>query len=179
MPFLRFIPETTNIDFVRLRYFAFAFDGLLLLVSHRLDRLAGLQSGHRFHRRRAAGGQGGPGHRHRQAMRSQMNTLGFGEFQIQISAAASATSPPIFLRADPRAAQRQLTGQIRPPTRSRPSSARPTPSAAPRWWAPRSARNCSAPASSRRCWPIVLIALWVAVRFEWQYGIGAAHRHRP
>jgi len=33
MTFLRFIPETTNIDFVKYRYFAFAADGLLLLIS--------------------------------------------------------------------------------------------------------------------------------------------------
>src|SRR5271168_4874233 len=33
MPLLRFIPEATNIDFVGLRYFAFAIDGLLLLIS--------------------------------------------------------------------------------------------------------------------------------------------------
>lgn len=33
MTFLRFIPETTNIDFVKYRYFAFAADGILLFVS--------------------------------------------------------------------------------------------------------------------------------------------------
>ena len=33
MPFLRFIPEATDIDFVGVRYFAFAIDGLLLLIS--------------------------------------------------------------------------------------------------------------------------------------------------
>ena len=33
MPLLRFIPETTNVDFVGLRYYAFAIDGLLLVVS--------------------------------------------------------------------------------------------------------------------------------------------------
>src|SRR5438270_427286 len=33
MPLLRFIPEATNINFVGARYFAFAVDGLLLLIS--------------------------------------------------------------------------------------------------------------------------------------------------
>src|SRR5690348_13212625 len=33
MPFLRFIPETTNVDFVGWRYYAFAMDGLLMLVA--------------------------------------------------------------------------------------------------------------------------------------------------
>jgi preprotein translocase subunit SecF len=33
MPLLRFIPEATDIDFVGLRYIAFAIDGLLLLIS--------------------------------------------------------------------------------------------------------------------------------------------------
>ena len=33
MTFLRFIPETTNVDFVRYRFLAFAVDGLLMLAS--------------------------------------------------------------------------------------------------------------------------------------------------
>ena len=33
MPLLRFIPETTNVDFVKYRWVAFAIDGLLVLVS--------------------------------------------------------------------------------------------------------------------------------------------------
>ena len=33
MPLLRFLPEATNIDFIGVRYYAFALDGLLLLIS--------------------------------------------------------------------------------------------------------------------------------------------------
>ena len=33
MPLLRFIPETTNVDFVKYRFVAFAIDGLLVVVS--------------------------------------------------------------------------------------------------------------------------------------------------
>ena len=33
MTWLRLIPETTNIDFVGARYYAFAVDGLLVLIS--------------------------------------------------------------------------------------------------------------------------------------------------
>ena len=33
MPLLRFIPETTNVDFVKYRWVAFTIDGLLVLVS--------------------------------------------------------------------------------------------------------------------------------------------------
>src|SRR5277367_4895180 len=33
MPLLRFIPETTNVNFVGLRYYAFAVDALLVIVS--------------------------------------------------------------------------------------------------------------------------------------------------
>ena len=32
MPLLRFIPETTNVDFVKYRWVAFAIDGLLVVV---------------------------------------------------------------------------------------------------------------------------------------------------
>ena len=33
MAFLRFIPETTNVDFVKWRYIAFAIDGILLAIA--------------------------------------------------------------------------------------------------------------------------------------------------
>src|SRR5215471_4710327 len=33
MPLLRFIPETTNVDFVKYRFWAFGLDGLLVVVS--------------------------------------------------------------------------------------------------------------------------------------------------
>ena len=33
MPLLRFIPETTNVNFVKYRFVAFAIDGLLMVVS--------------------------------------------------------------------------------------------------------------------------------------------------
>ena len=33
MPLLRFIPETTNVDFVKYRFIAFAIDGLLVLIA--------------------------------------------------------------------------------------------------------------------------------------------------
>ena len=33
MPWLRFIPETTNVDFVKYRWWAFTIDGLLMVVS--------------------------------------------------------------------------------------------------------------------------------------------------
>src|SRR5579859_4600343 len=33
MPLLRFIPETTNVDFVKYRFVAFAIDGLLVVIS--------------------------------------------------------------------------------------------------------------------------------------------------
>ena len=33
MPLLRFIPETTNVDFVKYRWVAFAIDGLLVVIS--------------------------------------------------------------------------------------------------------------------------------------------------
>src|SRR3954464_7298967 len=33
MPLLRFIPETTNVDFVKYRWVAFTIDGLLVVIS--------------------------------------------------------------------------------------------------------------------------------------------------
>jgi len=35
MPLLRFIPETTNVDFVKYRFWAFGIDGLLVVISVR------------------------------------------------------------------------------------------------------------------------------------------------
>src|SRR5690349_10071124 len=33
MPLLRFIPETTNVDFVKYRFLAFGLDGLLVVIA--------------------------------------------------------------------------------------------------------------------------------------------------
>ena len=82
MPLLRFIPETTNVDFVGLRYFAFAIDGFLLLVSIISILIQGFNLGIDF--------TGGVLMEVKVArtinisdMRAQVGGLGFGEAQIQ------------------------------------------------------------------------------------------------
>ena len=49
-----------------------------------------------------------------------------------------------------------------------------TTTAAPKWSAPRSARNCFNDGVKATLLAIFMIAIYVSVRFEWQYGIGAA-----
>ncbi|HEY5085544.1 MAG TPA: hypothetical protein VII48_13525, partial [Rhizomicrobium sp.] len=82
MPLLRFIPEATNINFVGARYFAFAIDGLLLLISIASIAWQGFNLGIDF--------TGGVLMEVKAAqvanigtMREEINTLGFGESQLQ------------------------------------------------------------------------------------------------
>ena len=82
MPLLRFIPETTNVNFVKYRFVAFAIDGLLVVVSVLSIWLHGFSLGIDF--------TGGVLMEVKAAqtidigkMRADVNSLGFPESQLQ------------------------------------------------------------------------------------------------
>ena len=106
MPLLKFLPENTKIDFVGVRYYAFAIDGLLLLASIISIALHGFNLGIDF--------TGGVLLEVKAAheinigqVRTEVDSLGFSETQLQTFGGGACNTPAQFLRADPGAAKTQ------------------------------------------------------------------------
>jgi preprotein translocase subunit SecF len=179
MPLLRFIPEATNINFVGARYIAFAVDGLLLLISIVSIAWQGFNLGIDF-----TGGvlmevkaahvvDIGP-------LRDQINTLGFGESQLQFFGGGECDKPAnscVLIRVQPKqvkagqdqnAADQAVATAIKTKLGSG-FQVRKTDVVGPKV-----SQELFSDGVKATLIAIVLIAIYVAVRFEWQYGIGAA-----
>jgi len=171
MTWLRFIPETTNIDFVGWRYYAFAVDGLLVLVTIISIALQGFNLGIDF-----TGGtliEAKAAHSiDIGALRHQIGALNFGETQIQYVGSGQCEVPKnscVLIRVQPKAGQSgdYVQAQVKKELGS--------------GFVIRSAQNISAKVSSELftagVWAtiiaVLMISVYVAVRFEWQYGVGA------
>jgi preprotein translocase SecF subunit len=171
MTFLRFIPETTNIDFVKYRYFAFAADGILMLVSIISIWVNGFNLGIDF--------AGGVELQVKSAqtinvgtVRAEVKSLNFNETDIQTLSNGQCNTPVnscVEIRVQPRADQQADTvaGAIQ---------AKLGPGFTIR------DKQVIGPQVSAELYhagvlatvlAIVFISLYVAFRFEWQYGIGA------
>jgi preprotein translocase subunit SecF len=171
MTFLRFIPETTNIDFVKYRYFAFAADGILLLISILSIWINGFNLGIDF-----AGGvelQVKSAHTvDVLAVRREIASLNYNETDIQSLSNGQCNTPVnscVQIRVQPRANQPEnaVAGSIM--TKLGPG------------YTIRD-KNVIGPQVSAELFrdgvvatvlAILFISLYVAFRFEWQYGIGA------
>jgi preprotein translocase subunit SecF len=179
MPLLRFIPEATNIDFVGVRYFAFAFDGLLLLISIVSIAWQGFNLGIDF--------TGGVAMEVKAAqmvnigtMREEINTLGFGESQLQYFGGGECDRPAnscVLIRVQPRQAKAGEDQNIADQAVAQAIKTKLGPSYAIRSTTvvgPRVSQELFHDGVIATLLAILMITIYVAVRFEWQYGIGAA-----
>jgi preprotein translocase subunit SecF len=171
MTWLRLIPETTNIDFVGARYYAFAVDGLLVLVSVISIWLYGFNLGIDF-----TGGtliEAKSAHTiDIGALRNEIGALKFGETQIQYVGTGQCDTPVnscVLIRVQPKAGQ---TGEyIQAQVKNALGSS----------FTIRNSQNISAKVSEElfrdgvlaTVLAVLMISIYVAFRFEWQYGIGA------
>lgn len=172
MPLLRFIPEATKINFVGARYFAFAIDGLLLLASIISIAIHGFNMGIDF--------TGGVLLEVKAAqvidigqMRTDVDSIGFKDSQIQYFGGGVCNSPVnscVLIRVQPRSDQAN-EGAVKAikAKLGKPYTFRRAEVVGPK---------VSHELFSAGIWATVIailcIAAWIAVRFEWQYGIAAA-----
>jgi preprotein translocase subunit SecF len=172
MPLLRFLPEATKINFVGARYFAFALDGLLLLASIVSIAVHGFNLGIDF--------TGGVLMQVKAAqtidigkMRSDIGGLGFKETQIQYFGGGQCDTPAdscVLIRVQPDTAEADQIVADKIKTKLGTG------------YTFRAAEVVGPKVSGELFHAGVLATLlavlaiggWVAVRFEWQYGIAAA-----
>jgi preprotein translocase subunit SecF len=179
MPLLRFIPEATKIDFVGLRYIAFAIDGLLLVVSiiaiawHGFNLGIDFTGGVLMQVKSAHAVDIGP-------LREEVNTLGFGETQLQFFGGGECDKPAnscVLIRVQPKqvkgtgdqnAADQAVVSAIKTKLGNE-FTIRSTSVVGPKV-----SQELFHDGVIATVLAIFMIAIYVAVRFEWQYGIGAA-----
>jgi preprotein translocase subunit SecF len=178
MPLLRFIPETTNVDFVKYRWYAFAIDGLLVVISVISILWHGFNLGIDF--------TGGVAMEVKAAqtidigkMRAEVDALGFPESQLQYFGGGECNTPVnscAMIRVQPRkvavgANQNDANQAVVREIKAKLGSA----------YQYRSTEVVGPKVSSEllndgilaTILAVAMISIYVAVRFEWQYGVGA------
>ncbi len=171
MRLLKLVPDNTHIDFVGLRFFAFALDGLLLLIAIASLALQGLNLGIDF--------TGGVLVEVKSAqtidigdMRERVGALGFGEAQLQYFSGGDCESPAnscALIRvqpeadADPQAAAQSIQQALGHGYEFRRVEV----------VGPKVSGELLMDGVIASVLAVFMIAAYVAVRFEWQYGIGA------
>jgi preprotein translocase subunit SecF len=178
MPLLRFIPETTNVDFVKYRWYAFAIDGLLVVISVVSILWHGFNLGIDF--------TGGVAMEVKAAqtidigkMRAEVDALGFPESQLQYFGGGECNTPVnscAMIRVQPRkvavgANQNDANQAVVREIKAKLGSA----------YQYRSTEVVGPKVSSEllndgilaTILAVAMISIYVAVRFEWQYGVGA------
>ncbi len=171
MPLLKFLPDNSDIDFVGARYYAFAVDGLLLLATIISIAVHGFNLGIDF-----TGGVlmevKAPHVVEISQMRSEINSLGFADSQLQFFGGGECDHPVnscVLIRVQPKGGQAEERAVAAIKARlGKTYSFRRAEVVGPKVSQELFQDGVIATALA-----IVVIAIYVAVRFEWQYGIGA------
>ncbi len=171
MRLLKLIPDHTKIDFVGVRYYAFAIDGLLLLASIVSIWMHGLNLGIDF--------TGGVLLEVKSAqtidigsLRSKVDGLGFAEAQLQYFGGGECETPPnscVLIRVQPQAGAVEET------------IAKTVQGALGQGFVFRRVEAVGPKVSGElfqdgviaTLLAVGMITVYVAVRFEWQFGVGA------
>lgn len=171
MPLIRFLPEDTKIDFVGARYYAFAVDGLLLLAAIVSIFLHGFNLGIDF--------TGGVLMQVKSAqtidvgkMRQEIDAIGFGEAQLQSIGGGACDTPVnscVLIRVQPKANQSGEGVQLS--IKDKLGKAYTYRNA--QVIGPKVSEELFQDGVLATILAVLMIAIYVAVRFEWQYGIGA------
>ena len=177
MPLLRFIPETTNVDFVKYRWVAFAIDGLLMVVSVISILWYGFNLGIDF--------TGGVLMEVKSAqvinvgkMRGDIISLGFNDPVVQTFDAPGCTpagscamirvqpkeaAPGVDQNAAEQASVRDIKAKLGSAYQYRRTEV----------VGPKVSGELLNDGIIATILAVLMISIYVAVRFEWQYGIGA------
>lgn len=171
MVLLRFIPETTNVDFVKWRYLAFAVDGLLLLVAIVSIWSRGFNLGIDF--------AGGVELEVKSAqtidismIRTTLGSRGYNDVNVQYFSGGACNAPQnscVLIRAKPRAGVSESATAAAIKAKLGPSyNFRNTAIIGPKVSAELFRDGVYATVLA-----VLMISIYVAFRFEWQYGVGA------
>jgi preprotein translocase subunit SecF len=179
MPLLRLIPEATKLDFVGARYVAFALDGLLLIAAIASIAYHGFNLGIDF--------TGGVLMEVKAAqtidigtLRSEVNSLGFPQSQLQYFGGGECDRPVnscALIRVQPPEAQPGQDQNALDQSVARAIRAKLGESYQYRRTdvvGPKVSNELLHDGVYATLLAVLMIGIYVSVRFEWQYGIGAA-----
>ena len=172
MPLLRFLPEATKINFVGARYFAFAIDGLLLLASIVSIAVHGFNLGIDF----TGGVQMEAKYTQAvdvQALREEIGRLGFKETEVTSIGGGQCDTPAnscALIRVQPQSDEANQAVALKI-TQMLGSSYKILNTDVV---GPKVSGELFQAGILATLLAVLAIALWVAFRFEWQYGVSAA-----
>jgi preprotein translocase SecF subunit len=173
MRLLKLVPDHTNINFVGVRFYAFAIDGILVLIAIAALLFHGLNYGIDF-----TGGVlvevKAPQSINIAALRSQVDMLGFAEAQLQYFGGGECETPPnscVLIRVQPQDSSGTSDQAAVEKVKAALGTAyqyRRTEVVGPK--VSDELKNAGILATVIA---VMMIGIYVAVRFEWQYGIAA------
>ena len=178
MPLLRFIPETTNVNFVKYRFVAFAIDGLLVLISvvsifwHGFNLGIDFTGGVLMEVKSAQVINVG-------AMRGDIIALGFNDPVVQTFGGGVCDQPPgscAMIRVQPRASGKGVDQNEADQAVALAIKAKLGPAYQYRRTevvGPKVSNELLNDGILATILAVAMISIYVAVRFEWQYGVGA------